>query len=301
MVFGNLTLLQVQALVVSALAAALSFVLGVIAGPGTSEAETPPQKLFRVLQRRVPRPGKPGKNRGPTGVQEFVFVLVTAQIAASVSGLVLGAFMASLIIVCRRFAVDPDNIATPVAACLGDLLTLVLLALIGTALLRALQTFAPFILVVLLIGVLIGSVILARRNTYVRPLLSSGWGPLIAAMVISSGAGMLLDHYVERYEGFGILAIVAGGMCPQLNTPCLSTKATQVYRGLSVPFSSPACRRRCTRTVSPEQRLDRIPLRLRAHASYSSHSSASRCPSQSPSSRSSSLPVGRSCRLCSSR
>ncbi|KZV90818.1 MgtE-domain-containing protein [Exidia glandulosa HHB12029] len=223
MVFGNLCLLQVQALVVSALAAALSFALGAILGTPAAPEST--QELFR----RVPRPGAPSNNRGETGLQEFVFVLVTSQVAAGVSGLVLGAFMASLIIVCRRFAVDPDNIATPIAACLGDLLTLLLLALVGTALLGALTTFAPILLAAVLIAVLIGAVVLTLRNPYVRPLLSSGWGPLIGAMVISSGAGMVLDHYVERYEGFGVLAIVTGGLPGSVGSVFVSRLSTALH------------------------------------------------------------------------
>lgn len=38
-----------------------------------------------------------------------------------------------------------------------------------------------------------------------------GWVPLLAAMVLSSGTGMLLDTYVQRWDGFGALAVVMAG------------------------------------------------------------------------------------------
>ena len=83
---------------------------------------------------------------------------VESHYAAVCFGIVLGAFMASLIVVCRRFAVDPDNIATPVAACLGDLLTLLLLALLGTALLGSLGSYTPLAVFAVLFASFVGAI-----------------------------------------------------------------------------------------------------------------------------------------------
>ncbi|EJD48666.1 hypothetical protein AURDEDRAFT_150809 [Auricularia subglabra TFB-10046 SS5] len=235
MVVGSLSLLQVQALLVSALAAALSFLLGKIMGtPPQAPQREPPAVLGRLrhlfrLQRRVPRPSDPSKSKAQSGFREFIFLLVTSQAAASASGFILGSFMCSLIIICRRFSVDPDNIATPVAACLGDLLTLVLLALVGTGLIGAVQTLAPIAVAALLVGVLVMSIAVTARNPHVRSLLGSGWGPLIGAMVISSGAGMVLDHYVQSYEGFGVLAIVTGGLPGSVGSVFVSRLSTALH------------------------------------------------------------------------
>lgn len=59
----------------------------------------------------------------------------------------------------------------------------------------------------------VGWVFVTRRNLHVRDLLKEGWVPLFAAMVISSGTGIVLDTFVARYEGFALLAVVISGLC----------------------------------------------------------------------------------------
>jgi len=59
--------------------------------------------------------------------------------------------MAGVILFSRRFHINPDNVATPIAASLGDLTTISLLAIISMFLYRTLgmipfQVFAEFFL-----------------------------------------------------------------------------------------------------------------------------------------------------------
>lgn len=49
------------------------------------------------------------------------------------------------------------------------------------------------------------------RNGSVRHLIFMGWTPLLGAMIISSGTGMVLDNFVDQYEGYGLLTVVIGG------------------------------------------------------------------------------------------
>ena len=75
--------------------------------------------------------------------------------------------MCGLVVLCRKFGLDPgtdfrltlfhspltlppDNIAPPVAACLGDLVTLSLLGVIAELHLHVLDTPVPIIIVILL-------------------------------------------------------------------------------------------------------------------------------------------------------
>jgi len=46
----------------------------------------------------------------------------------------------------------------------------------------------------------------------VKPLLKDGWTPLVGAMLITSFSGLVLDQFVNRYEGYGLLAIVITGL-----------------------------------------------------------------------------------------
>jgi len=52
--------------------------------------------------------------------------------------LLSGCAMAGVILLSRRFHINPDNVATPIAASLGDLTTICLLAAISMLLFRTL-------------------------------------------------------------------------------------------------------------------------------------------------------------------
>jgi solute carrier family 41 len=49
------------------------------------------------------------------------------------------------------------------------------------------------------------------KNPHVRDLLFSGWTPIIVAMLISSGAGLVLERYVEQYKGLAMLTPILCG------------------------------------------------------------------------------------------
>ena len=51
--------------------------------------------------------------------------------AASIASAVLGTIMIGVIITSNYFRINPDNVATPIAASLGDLVTLGLLSVLA--------------------------------------------------------------------------------------------------------------------------------------------------------------------------
>jgi solute carrier family 41 len=99
LIVGNLALLQVQSLVAGAIAGVASFALGLITKPGSN-----------------------------TSYYEMMYMTASSMVSASFSSAILGIFMCALIILCRKFDIDPDNIACPMASSTGDIVTLILLA-----------------------------------------------------------------------------------------------------------------------------------------------------------------------------
>ncbi|KZO90389.1 hypothetical protein CALVIDRAFT_542714 [Calocera viscosa TUFC12733] len=205
-ILGSLSVLQVQALAVSAVAAGVSFVLGLV---------LPEREIEGV--------------RPKSGFMEFMMVISASMSAASLSGAILGSFMCSLILVCRYFRLNPDNISSPIAACLGDLLTMALLGLTSTVLISWIRTVLPVLITGLMVVLLGIMVFLTRRNEHVRDLLWQGWSPLFAAMVISTGAGLVLEGFVDRYEGFGMLAIVIGGLPGSIGSIFICRLSTSLH------------------------------------------------------------------------
>ena len=242
LIFGNLTLLQVQALLVSAVAAALSFILGIIMGPtpepeGDSPATTFALRLLKVIASRRRPKVHPPKSPIRGGAREFLLVLTSALFSASASSLVLGSFMCSLVLLCRKLQLNPDNIAPPVASVLGDLVTLTLLGLISTTV----YSISTGLLVIVLLGLLatfLFCFITTLRNPLVRPIFAQGWTPLFGAMAISSGAGLVLDKYVSRYDSFGLLSVVVGGIPGSMGSIYISRLSTTLHATMDGPHES---------------------------------------------------------------
>lgn len=105
MIVGNLVLTQLQAIVVGFLAALVSLAMGWV-----------PQGHFNI---------------------RHALVLCSSSIStASFASLILGGIMILVIVISHRCQINPDNIATPIAASLGDLTTLTVLASIGSVLFK---------------------------------------------------------------------------------------------------------------------------------------------------------------------
>jgi solute carrier family 41 len=138
----------------------------------------------------------------------------------------------------RQAGLNPDNIASPLAGSLGDLLTLSLLGLIGSFLVRFEGTILASLILLGLVIACVTCFIVTYRNAYVRELLSSGWIPLLIAMFISSGAGLVLDAFVQKYQGFALLTPVATGLPGACSAIFVSRISTTLHSGKKVHRSS---------------------------------------------------------------
>lgn len=111
------------------------------------------------------------------------------------------------------YALSADNIAPPVAACLGDLVTMIMLGAMSTLIILGSSTLAPFLIIGVVVLWAVACAYFVLRNPQVSPLLKEGWTPLFGSMVITSGSGIVLDLFVSRYDGYALLAVAFGGAC----------------------------------------------------------------------------------------
>ncbi|KAJ3587062.1 hypothetical protein NHX12_013452 [Muraenolepis orangiensis] len=120
---------------------------------------------------------------------------------------VLCLVMIGVIVGSRKVGINPDNVATPIAASLGDLITLSLLAGVST-------TLYQYRVCVFLLSLLPLWVLVARRCPPIREVLRSGWQPVIVAMSISSVGGLILDRTVSdpAFRGMAVLTPVINGV-----------------------------------------------------------------------------------------
>ncbi|XP_066490178.1 solute carrier family 41 member 2 isoform X1 [Tiliqua scincoides] len=176
LIIGNLALKQVQATVVGFLAALAAVILGWI-----------PEGKYHL--------------------DHSVLLCSSSVATAFIASLLQGIIMVGVIVGSKKTGINPDNVATPIAASFGDLITLAILAWISQGLYNCLESYyyiSP------LVGALFLAltpmwIVIAAKHPATRTVLHSGWEPVITAMVISSIGGLILDTTVSDPNLVGIV------------------------------------------------------------------------------------------------
>lgn len=201
MIGGNMALVQAQATVVGFFASMFAMIMGWI-----PEGEFP--------------------------LEHALLLCASSMFTAAVASFVLGSLMVGVVVLSRKVNVNPDNVATPIAASLGDLITLALLAGVSSVLYSNIgkNTWLAPCIIGLFILLLPLWVAISVKNKYTNEVIYSGWTPVICAMVISSVGGVILDAAVRVYHGIAVFQPVINGVGGNLVAVQASRISTYLHR-----------------------------------------------------------------------
>ncbi|XP_050086631.1 solute carrier family 41 member 1 isoform X3 [Anopheles aquasalis] len=167
----------------------------------------------------------------------FVFdhaMLLTAasMFTATTSCFVLDFVLVAVILLSNRYQMNPDNLATPLAASIGDVVSISLLSFIATQLFDNIDThlWITFAVIIAYFMLLPMWVFIVLRNKYTRTVLTSGWVPVLSALFISGMGGLVLDTAVGIFNGFVVFQPIINGIGGNLVSVQASKISTMLHQ-----------------------------------------------------------------------
>ncbi|XP_036007790.1 solute carrier family 41 member 2 [Fundulus heteroclitus] len=218
---GNLALKQLQATILGLLASLLATLLGWIA------------------DRQMP-------------FSHMTILCSTSLSTAFVASLLQGIIVVGVIIGSKRMGINPDNVATPLAASFGDLITLVLLVCFSWWFYSFMELYPYVLYLVDLLYLCLIPVwmVVASKHPASNILLHTGWEPIITAMFISSIGGLILEKAVSDPNLIGIIVFApvingVGGNLVSIQSSRISTHLHLNYSPGEVPEGPKSCFNPC--------------------------------------------------------
>lgn len=201
MVVGNISLVQVQAIVAATVVSIFAIVVNTIT------------------------------DRAING--SYVLLLIASAVfTATTTCFVLDFVMVMVIYGSHKFKVNPDNVATPLAASIGDIVSNTVLAVTAQYMYEQIQIslWQPIALICVYYSLLPLWVFIVWRNKYTKSVLTSGWTPVISALFISGIGGIVLDQAVDHYRGYEVFQPIVNGIGGNLVCVQSSRLATHLHQ-----------------------------------------------------------------------
>jgi solute carrier family 41 len=176
--------------------------------------------------------------KGHVDLGHAALLCASSLTTASLASFILGGIMILVVLVSRRYYVNPDNVATPIAASLGDLITLSILSVFGSLFLsfHKSDSYANSTVIAFFIVALPLWIVVARRETSTRGILRDGWSPIIFSMLISSSGGFVLETAMRNFPQMALFQPVINGVGGNLAAVHASRMTTYFHKSCNLGF-----------------------------------------------------------------
>ncbi|XP_020836813.1 solute carrier family 41 member 3 isoform X2 [Phascolarctos cinereus] len=201
MISSNLALIQVQATVVGLLAAVVALTLEAISG----------QKLE---------------------LSHIGVLCASSMVTAFMAAMFLGILMICVVLGAQKMGINPDNISTPIAAMLGDFVSLCILAGTSSILYRYIDLYYLFPVICFFFFSLIPIwIFIIKKSPTITEVLKTGWFPIITAMLISSLGGLIFTKSIteQKINLMAVFTPVINGVGGNLVSIQASRISTYLY------------------------------------------------------------------------
>ncbi|XP_055607211.1 solute carrier family 41 member 1 isoform X1 [Uranotaenia lowii] len=170
-----------------------------------------------------------------------MLLTASSMFTATSSCFVLDFVLVAVILLSNKLKMNPDNLATPLAASIGDVVSISLLSFIASLLFEHLDThlWITFVVVTCYFILLPFWVFLVIRNKYTRPVLTTGWVPVLSALFISGLGGLVLDTAVGIFNGFVVFQPIINGIGGNLVSVQASKISTMLHQSSIIGIIPP--------------------------------------------------------------
>lgn len=190
----------------------------------------------------------------PSGVingKHILLLCASSVVTALGASFILGLVMVGVILFSKSFNINPDNVATPIAASLGDLTTLACLSWLASIFHTSIDSKSWICMSSIIIALLLVPIWVwfASQNKFTKEVLWTGWTPVISAMIISSVGGLILDCTVSQYKGVAAFQLIINGVGGNLVAVQASRISTDLHTKSTLgklPDNMPICISPCT-------------------------------------------------------
>lgn len=161
-----------------------------------------------------------------------MLLIASSMFTATSSCFVLDFVLVAVVLLSKKFRLNPDNLATPLAASIGDVVSISVLSFIASLLFDHLDThlWITFLVIAVYLCLLPIWVVIVYKNKYTRPILTNGWIPVLAALCISGFGGLVLDASVDVFYGFVVFQPIINGIGGNLVSVQASKISTMLHQ-----------------------------------------------------------------------